>query len=118
MLKLETIATGLKGAHNIMDRWGATAEQKRAVLVVFPDEFIEQSFNDDEVQGIAMRVSYILNIYKTCRTLFTNPNNQDNYVCMEHSYFDGKSMLEVMAKTGDIEDIERVFKYCMGVLHN
>jgi len=116
-MELNQIKTGLKAAHKIMDRWQATDQQKSAVLLLKPDELEEESLAEDELRELGLRVSYILNIYGTCRTLFSNIQNQDHYVRAKHKFFDGESMLSTMA-TGEIEDLERVFKYCMGVLHN
>ncbi|MFK0037980.1 hypothetical protein [Pseudomonas monteilii] len=93
---------GLRAAVNIMEKWGATARQIESVLrisrsthtrVKSPERVM--SLDDDQLA----RISVVLNIHATLRTIFDNPDNVYGFPSMNNHnpFFDGRSPLDVMA---------------------
>lgn len=99
---------GLRTAVNIMEKWGATPKQIESVLrisrstytrVKSPDRAM--SLDDDQLA----RISLVLNIHASLRTIFDNPDNVYGFPSMNNHnpFFDGRSPLEVMAQGSFIQ---------------
>ncbi|WP_455887309.1 antitoxin Xre-like helix-turn-helix domain-containing protein [Pseudomonas rustica] len=93
---------GLRTAVNIMEKWGATARQIESVLRISRSTYTRvksperaMSLDDDQLA----RISLVLNIHASLRTIFDNPDNVYGFPSMNNhnSFFDGRSPLEVMA---------------------
>lgn len=93
---------GLRTAVNIMEKWGATPKQIESVLRISRSTYTRvksperaMSLDDDQLA----RISLVLNIHASLRTIFDNPDNVYGFPSMNNHnpFFDGRSPLEVMA---------------------
>ncbi|MFS1904043.1 hypothetical protein BCU43_022540 [Vibrio lentus] len=90
------LATGLKSAETLLLKWGATHEQ---IQVILPTE----------EGNLEVRISHILNIHATLRTIFSNKDNV--YGFMSHinnsTFFNGRSPISIIA-SGSLSDLKEV----------
>lgn len=93
---------GLKTVLAILDRWGCSAEQQRAILGLpkatyykYKQKPESASLSRDQIE----RLSYLLNIHAHLRLIFDNPENLYGFMAMKNRnpFFNGKSPLEVIA---------------------
>lgn len=92
----QRLATGLKSAETLLLKWGATHEQ---IQVILPTE----------ENNLEVRISHILNIHATLRTIFSNEDNV--YGFMSHAnnntFFNGRSPIRIIA-SGRLSDLQEV----------
>lgn len=105
---------GFKTAVNIMTKWHCTFEQMQYILAISKDSFIDYK-NDPSKAQLSKeqidRLSYIVNIHATLRSIFTNSENVYNFMSLKNnnSYFNGRSPLEIISE-GDFVELGEVFK--------
>lgn len=101
-------AVALRTAVNIMEKWNATPKQIESVLrisrstyarVKHPERAV--SLDSDQVA----RISLVLNIHASLRTIFDNPDNVYGFPSMnnDNPFFDGSSPLEIMSEGSFIQ---------------
>ncbi|MEZ8854377.1 hypothetical protein AB6E16_02590 [Vibrio atlanticus] len=92
----QRLATGLKSAETLLLKWGATHDQIQIVLPI-------------EEDSLEVRISHILNIHATLRTIFSNEANI--YGFMSHTnnntFFNGRSPTSIIA-SGRLSDLQEV----------
>ncbi|KPM00665.1 hypothetical protein [Vibrio splendidus] len=92
----QRLASGLKAAETLLLKWGATHEQ---IQVILPTE-------EDSLE---VRISHILNIHATLRTIFSNEDNV--YGFMSHAnnniFFNGRSPTSIIV-SGHLSDLQEV----------
>ena len=90
------LATGLKSAETLLLKWGATHEQ---IQVILPTE-------EDNLE---VRISHILNIHATLRTIFSNEANVYGFMCHanNNTFFNGRSPIRIIA-SGRLSDLQEV----------
>ncbi len=78
---------GLRTAVNIMEKWGATARQIESVLRISRSTYTRvksperaMSLDDDQLA----RISLVLNIHASLRTIFDNPDNVYGFPSMNN----------------------------------
>ncbi len=113
----EEIQIGFKAAIKILERWSANAQQCLSILSI-PEELYTTAkshentnqylFNPEQIT----RVSLILNIHSSLRTLFDNPENLYGFMTMvnKNGYFKGGTPLGKIS-TGKLEDLENTFNH-------
>ena len=105
---------GLKTALTILDKWGCTAEQVQKILQVSRPAYYKYRKNPDQAnltQDQVERISYLLNIHASLRTLFENPKNVYGFMSLKNDnpYFNGKTPLELIG-TGQFAALYETFK--------
>ncbi|MDG1731985.1 MAG: hypothetical protein P8H39_03290 [Thalassotalea sp.] len=97
-----------------MTKWHCTFEQMQYILAISKDSFIDYK-NDPSKAQLSKeqidRLSYIVNIHATLRSIFTNSENVYNFMSLKNnnSYFNGRSPLEIISE-GDFVELGEVFK--------
>ncbi|MFT6431059.1 MAG: hypothetical protein ACJAXR_000861 [Halopseudomonas sp.] len=109
-------ATGLRTAVAILDKWGASGEQGEAILRVSHSTYARAKRKDGLVsinldRDQLTRVSFVLNMHGTLRTVFDNPENVYGFMRManDNPFFLGRSPLEVLGD-GDIVALYETFR--------
>ncbi|GAA5135444.1 MbcA/ParS/Xre antitoxin family protein [Thalassotalea piscium] len=107
-------AAGLKAVLNIFKKWECSNEQIQKILSVSRAALHNYKHNPEKAKLTAdqlERISYILNIHATLRTVFSNPENQYGFMKMPNNnpYFNGKTPLALIA-TGKFGILYEVFK--------
>lgn len=101
---------------NVLDKWKASPEQICRILRISHSTYTcARQF--DPAQSIDLdsdqlhRISIVLNIHATLRTVFDNPDNVYGFPAMENrnEFFNGRSPLEIMAQ-GDITSMYEILK--------
>ncbi len=110
----DQIATGLKVALNILDKWQSKEEQKQAILGMSRSTYYKCKANPKSArlsQDQVERISYILNIHQALRIVFSNPENVYGFMTMvnHNPYFEGQTPLALIA-TGRFGTLYEVFK--------
>ena len=105
---------GLKAAFNIMEKWGCTLEQKRAILSMRKSTFYNYSHNPEKASlslDQIERISYLLNIHAALRVVFDNPKNVYGFMSLKNDnpFFNGKSPLEILS-TGSFGNLYETFR--------
>ncbi|MCG8519805.1 antitoxin Xre-like helix-turn-helix domain-containing protein [Marinobacter sp. CA1] len=107
-------ATGLKVVFNILDKWGCSITQiqhilgiSRAALYRYRQNPQSASLSRDQLE----RLSYVLNIHASLRTLFDNPKNVYGFMSLpnDNPYFNGRTPLAVIG-SGQFADLYETFK--------
>lgn len=107
--------SGLKAVIRILDHWGCNARDSAAILGISPSTYYRYKrqpdtarLNKDQMD----RLSYILNIHATLRTLFENPENVYGFMKMSNtgSYFNGRAPLDVI-RSGSHAALYETFRY-------
>ncbi|KAB0458864.1 hypothetical protein [Vibrio kanaloae] len=92
----QRLASGLKSAETLLLKWGATHKQIQVILPTKED-------------SLEVRISHILNIHSTLRTIFSNEDNV--YGFMSHAnnntFFNGRSPTSIIA-SGRLSDLQEV----------
>ncbi len=102
-LRAKQSSIGLKTALKIMEKWGCTGEQQRAILDVGPKTTFHKYKKNPASAKLSNsqleRISYLLNIHSHLRILFDNSNNVYGFMSManDNPYFNGKSPLELIS---------------------
>ena len=101
-------AVALRTAVNIMEKWKATSKQIESVLRISRSTYARVkdpqrpvSLDSDQMA----RISLVLNIHASLRTIFDNPDNVYGFPAMknDNAFFDGRAPLEIMAEGSFIQ---------------
>lgn len=95
-------AVALRAAVNIMEKWQATSKQIESVLRISRSTYVRAK---DEQRAVSLdgdqleRISLVLNIHASLRTIFDNPENVYGFPSMPNGneFFDGRPPLDIMA---------------------
>ena len=101
-------AVALRTAVNIMEKWNATSRQIENVLRISRSTYARAK---DQQRSVSLdsdqmaRISLVLNIHASLRTIFDNPDNVYGFLAManDNAFFDGRSPLEIMAEGSFIQ---------------
>ncbi len=108
------VRAGLQAVFNILDKWQCSPGQiqsilsiSRAALYKYRQHPESASLTRDQLE----RLSYVLNIHASLRTLFDNPGNVYGFMSLanDNPYFNGRSPLEVIS-SGQFADLYETFK--------
>lgn len=112
--KKHAAGIGLKTVMAILDKWGCTPEQAQAILQIskasyykFKKDPAAAQLSNDQLE----RLSYLLNIHASLRTLFENPENIYGFMSLinHNPYFNGRRPLELLS-TGHFGTLYEVHK--------
>ncbi|WP_299018658.1 MbcA/ParS/Xre antitoxin family protein [uncultured Photobacterium sp.] len=98
---------------NILDKWSCTQAQQMAVLGLSSRSTLNKYRSHPESAKVSKdlleRMSYILNIHKCLRILFTSDESIYNWVqkSNSHPFFAGRSAMDVMMQ-GKVVDLYQV----------
>ncbi|WDY60606.1 hypothetical protein PVV54_12870 [Pseudomonas sp. PSKL.D1] len=101
-------AVALRTAVNIMEKWNSTSRQIENVLRISrstyaraKDQQRSVSLDSDQIA----RISLVLNIHASLRTIFDNPENVYGFPSManDNAFFDGRSPLDIMGEGSFIQ---------------
>lgn len=107
-------AAGLKAVLAILARWGCSPEQVQKILQISRPAYYkyrkspqQASLSQDQLE----RLSYVLNIHGSLRTLFENPKNVYGFMSLKNDnpFFNGRTPLEVIS-TGQFAALYETFK--------
>jgi len=106
--------SALKAVFNILDKWQCSTEQAQAILRLPKATYYRYRSKPESATltgDLLERLSYLLNIHASLRTVFSNPENLYGFMKMpnDNDYFDGRSPLEVL-ETGSFASLYEVFK--------
>jgi uncharacterized protein (DUF2384 family) len=95
-------AVALRAAVNIMEKWQATSKQIESVLRISRSTYVRAK---DEQRAVSLdsdqldRISLVLNIHASLRTIFDNPENVYGFTSMPNGneFFGGRPPLDIMA---------------------
>ncbi|CRN06132.1 hypothetical protein PYEL_19240 [Pseudomonas sp. URMO17WK12:I11] len=110
------LAVGLRAAMRILDGWNATAEQASRILRI--STVTRQKVSRDSNASVRLdldqqqRISLVLNIHASLRTVFANQENVQGFPSLENAndFFEGRSPLEVMAQ-GDMISLYETYRH-------
>jgi hypothetical protein len=106
--------TGFQTADKILASWGSSAQQSQNILQLSKSSYHKfkanpdtTKLNDDQFE----RISCLLNIHQSLRTVFSNPANVSGFMRLENNndYFAGRSPLEVISsgRFGDLYEVAK-----------
>jgi hypothetical protein len=106
--------SGLNVVNNILDKWGVTTPKKIKILGLPNDVFSSgfQNLDDFNLTQVQLeRLSYVLNIHASLRTIFSNSNNVYGFMGMpnHNDFFNGRSPISII-EDGGIEELREVAK--------
>ncbi len=114
--KNSDVARVFPGIVKILNIWKCTDNDKSMILGLESEEAFltmhsdpeRHTFSDDQI----LRMSYILNIYRTLHNFFSNPESQNNWVNKPNkaAIFKGKPAIELM-KSGGLSGLAAVAHY-------
>ena len=97
---------GFRICNNILNKWGCSICQKAAILGISEID-VETYHNEKNSPSLTneqlKRLSHILNIHSSLKTIFSNPENIDGFMTMENNnpYFNGRKPLSLI-ETGEL----------------
>ncbi|SEG88320.1 MbcA/ParS/Xre antitoxin family protein [Marinobacterium lutimaris] len=103
----------LRAVLNILEKWGCTKEEKKAVLGIEADSTFFKYQKDPTTAKVSRdtmeRLSYLLNIHAALRILFSESDSVYGWVKKpnNHPFYAGRSALDVM-KQGRVVDLYEV----------
>lgn len=115
VLSRKQAAVALSVAVRILRGWQATAQQTCRILRVSPATYYSASKDRAAARRLDLdqqqRVSLVLNIHASLRTVFSNPANVSGFPLLKNDnpFFDGRSPLDIMAQ-GDLISLYETFK--------
>lgn len=114
-LSQSQLAVGLRAALRILVGWKATTDQISRILristatrqKVTRNSSVSVRLDLDQQQ----RISLVLNIHASLRTVFENQENVQGFPCLKNAndFFEGRSPLEVMAQ-GDMISLYETYR--------
>lgn len=107
---------GLRAALNILEKWGASADQAGRILRISRSTYTRArqqgsawsvTLDADQLQ----RVSLVLNTHAALRLIFDNPENVYGFARMENhnEFFNGRAPLDIMAQ-GDMISLYETYR--------
>lgn len=109
------LAVGLRVALRILDGWNATTEQVGSILRISTTTRLKLSRDPSASVRLDLdqqqRISLVLNIHASLRTVFANQENVKRFPSLENAndFFQGRSPLEVMAQ-GDMISLYETYR--------
>jgi hypothetical protein len=104
LLSVQQARTALRVAMKILQLW-EVPERERSVILGFG----QSGLTEDQMQGSLSkeqrhRISFILEIHATLRSIFSNPANQYGFMRMRNNntFFNGRTPLEIIG-SGDFK---------------
>ena len=97
---------GFRTCNNILNKWGCSTCQKAAILGI-TEKDVETYHNEKNSPSLTheqvKRLSYILNVHFSLKSMFSNPENIDGFMTMENNnpYFNGRTPLSLI-ETGEL----------------
>ena len=96
-------ASGFKAVNRVFDHWGLNASQKMAILRLPKATFYKYTKTPDKINlddDQMERLSYVLNIHASLRTVFTNRENIYGFIKMpnDNAFFNGRTPLSIIEK--------------------
>lgn len=98
---------GLRAALRILDKWKASSDQACKILRISRSTYTRAkqagewtvSLDQDQMH----RISFVLSIHATLRTVFDNPENVYGFLTMDNrnEFFNGRKPIDIMAQ-GDM----------------
>lgn len=110
--KVDPVAA-LRGFFHIVDAWGATAEEARAILGAPAERtyYAWRAGNAVRVPADTLRrIGYVAGIYKALQILYSDPHLADGWVKRPNRAFGGQTPLVRMC-AGDVTDLAEVRNY-------
>lgn len=112
-------AVALRTAVTIMEKWNATTKQIESTLRVSRSTCVRAKSNKQSVSldsDQMTRISLVLNIHATLRTIFDNPENVYGFASMknENDFFNGRSPLEILSQ-GDFIPLYETYRRIDGL---
>lgn len=106
------ICVGFRTCNEILDKWGCSLEQKSAILGIAAASFTDYQHNSESnlfTNEHQERLSHILNIHFSLKTMFSNSENVYGFMTMENNnpYFNGNTPLSLIEK-GDLAALNEV----------
>lgn len=106
--------SALKTVLRILEKWQCSAEQAQAILRLPKATYYRYKKNPESANitgDLLERLSYLLNIHATLRTVFSNPENVYGFMGMpnDNAYFEGRSPVQVL-ESGSFANLYEVFK--------
>ncbi|HWV10642.1 MULTISPECIES: antitoxin Xre-like helix-turn-helix domain-containing protein [unclassified Pseudomonas] len=112
----EQCVAGLRAALNILEKWGASADQAGRILRISRSTYTRArqqgsawsvTLDADQLQ----RVSLVLNTHAALRLIFDNPENVYGFARMENhnEFFNGRAPLDIMAQ-GDMISLYETYR--------
>lgn len=115
VMSRQQAAVALRVAVRILRGWQATVQQACRILRVSPATYYSASRDQVSSRRLDLdqqqRVSLVLNIHASLRTVFTNPANVSSFPVLKNDnpFFDGRSPLDIMAQ-GDLISLYEAYK--------
>ena len=110
LLSVQQARTALRVAMKILQLW-EVPERERSVILGFG----QSGLTEDQMQGSLSkeqrhRISFILEIHATLRSIFSNPANQYGFMRMRNNntFFNGRTPLEII-KSGDLNALHETW---------
>ncbi len=107
------VPRAMQGVFRIMEIWGATNEQARAILGTPPRRtfYAWKSGHVGTVPAdVVRRIGYVSGIYKALQIVYSDPAQADGWVNRPNRFFGGQTPLERMS-AGDVTDLAAVREY-------
>ena len=109
----ETARNALRGFFRIMELWGASNVQARAILGQPPERTFFK-WKGSEVGTVPSdairRIGYVSGIWKALQIVYADPHQADGWVRRPNRHFGGQTPLERMS-AGDVTDLAAVRQY-------
>lgn len=106
-------AAALRGFFAIMEAWGLTADDARALLGM-PAERTFYAWRAGNAVRVPMdtlrRIGYIAGIYKALKLLYSDPRQADDWIKRPNLAFGSQTPLQRM-RAGDVTDLAAVRAY-------
>lgn len=110
----------LKAVFKILQKWGASEKQQCAILQLSVSSCSKLQSDQNSVKlspEQLERISYLLNIHASLRSIFDNPENVYGYMSMKNNNppFNGRSPLDLLSD-GQLRQVYVTFKHMEGGL--
>ncbi len=107
--------TALKVALGILGKWNCSEQEKIAMLGIGRSTLHKYQSRPETARlsaDLLERISYILNIHQSLRTLFDNPENIYGFVRKQnqHPFFNGATPMDIM-RGGRVAGLYDVFRH-------
>ncbi len=111
----EQSKTALKVALEILGKWNCSEQEKIAILGIGRSTLHKYQSRPETARlsaDLLERISYILNIHQSLRTLFDNPENIYGFVRKQnqHAFFNGATPMDIM-RGGRVAGLYDVFRH-------
>ena len=106
--------TKLKVGNNILDKWGCSEAQKKAIMGLTEDALARFLNAEGDIaldEEHVIRLGCIVNIHEALRTLFSNQNNVYGFMQMKNNapYFNGRTPLSIIS-AGELQALIKVMQ--------